>query len=117
MLLVAILLFVVAALTGVALAVQHVKSQAGGPVPKLGLAFVHGAFAASGLGLLALAAAKGEAKGLALAALAIFVVAALGGFYLFARHAAKKPLPKALLVVHGGAAAVAFVLLVISKLA
>lgn len=108
----ALILFAVAAVFGLTLAIQHLKAQGGGgQPPALGLALLHGLFAASGLVLLVVAALRGTATGLALVALGLFVVAALGGFYLFAQHAAKKPLPKPLLIVHGGAAVVAFVLL------
>lgn len=116
MLTIALVLFAVAALFGLVLAVQHLRSNAGAQPPGLGLALVHGLFAASGLVLLVVAALNGEAKGLALVSLAIFIVAALGGFYLFAQHAQKKQLPKPLLLVHGGAAVVAFVLLLVFRL-
>jgi len=45
----ALILFAVGAAIGLALALQHLKSHAGAPQPALGLALVHGAFAASGL--------------------------------------------------------------------
>jgi len=48
--------------------------------------------------------------GLAGVALVIFVIAALGGFVLFAMHLKKKLLPSALIVVHG---LLAFVVLLI----
>jgi predicted MFS family arabinose efflux permease len=43
----------------------------------------------------------------------IFVAAALGGFVLLSFHLRSKPAPKALVIVHGLAAAVALVLLIV----
>jgi hypothetical protein len=43
----------------------------------------------------------------------IFVAAALGGFVLLSFHLRSKPAPKALMLVHGLAAAVALVLLIV----
>jgi len=111
----ALILFAIAAVGGLALLIQHLKSHAGAPQPALGLALVHGAFAASGLVVLVIAFLQGTVKGLGVVSLVIFVVAALGGFYLFAQHAAKKQLPKQFLFVHGGAAVVGFVLLLAYK--
>jgi hypothetical protein len=44
----------------------------------------------------------------------LFVVAALGGFILFANDFQKKPIPKGLALIHAGAAAAAFLILLFS---
>lgn len=108
----AIILFAVAALGGVAMAAIHFRSK-GQQHPPMPLALLHGLLAAIALVLLIIAFVQGGASGLGWAALIIFVVAALGGFVMFFRHLGKKPLPTPLVVIHGGAAVVAFVLLLI----
>jgi hypothetical protein len=45
--------------------------------------------------------------------IALFVIAALGGFVLLSFHLRGKPLPTGLAVVHGLVAAVALVLLIV----
>jgi len=74
---------------------------------------VHGLAAAVGLVLLIIAVTQMPSAGLAGVALVIFLIAALGGFVLFAMHLMRKPLPRGLIFVHGLAAVVAFVLLLI----
>jgi hypothetical protein len=107
---VALGLFVVAAVTGLFLATQHFRGKA----LSLGAALVHGLFAASGLGALGWALAKtGLAGGPALAA-GIFLVAALGGFYLFAAHLRGRRLPSPVVVIHALAAVTAFLILLVA---
>ena len=77
---------------------------------------MHGLAAAVGLVLLIIAVVQMSSAGPAGVALAIFVIAALGGFVLFAMHLAKKSLPRGLIFVHGLAAVVAFVVLLVSLL-
>jgi hypothetical protein len=43
----------------------------------------------------------------------LFIIAALAGFYLFARDLSKKPVPKAVALIHGVVAVVSFILLLI----
>jgi hypothetical protein len=112
MLEIAIVLFALAALLGLTLAVQHLKKN-DAPIP---LALVHGLAAAVGLVLLIVAVMQMPSAGLAGVALAIFVIAALGGFVLFAMHLMKKALPRGLIFVHGLAAVVAFVVLLVGLL-
>lgn len=104
---VAVVLFALAALLGLTLAVQHLKKNDA----SISLALVHGLAAAVGLLLLIIAVVQMPSAGLAGVALAIFVIAALGGLVLFAMHLMKKSLPRGLIFVHGLAAVVAFVLL------
>jgi hypothetical protein len=106
----AIVLFALAATGGLALAYLRITNK---PLP-MPLALLHGAGAAAGLIALLLAVVQGAAMGGARIALGIFVVAALGGFALFSFHVRKQPLPIPLVVVHGLAAVVAFVLLLLA---
>lgn len=45
--------------------------------------------------------------------IAIFIIAALGGFVLLSFHLRNKPVPRALAVIHGLVAALGLVLLII----
>jgi hypothetical protein len=108
MLRIAVLVFAVAALGGLVLAIRHFKGQ-NRPWP---LAILHGLLGAAGLILLLVPVITGGVPALAKTALALFVVAALGGFLLFAFHIQNKRLPSPVVVIHAGVAVVAFVLLV-----
>ena len=110
MLIAAVILFALAALFGIILATLHLKTK-GAPIP---LALLHGLLAAVGLVLLIIAVVQMSSAGLVGVALAIFVIAALGGFVLFAMHLMKKSLPGGLIFVHGLAAVVAFIILLIA---
>jgi hypothetical protein len=106
---VAVVLFALAALLGITLAAKHLKNK-NAPIS---LALVHGLAAAVGLVLLIIAVTQMPSAGLAGVALAIFVIAAIGGFILFAMHLAKKLLPGGLIFLHGLLAVVAFVVLLV----
>jgi hypothetical protein len=112
MLKVAAVLFALAALGGIILATLHRKRK-DAPIP---LALLHGLLAAAGLVLLIIGVTQMASAGLAGVALAIFVIAALGGFVLFAMHLMSKPLPAGFIAVHGLVAVVAFVVLLVSLL-
>ena len=76
------------------------------------LALLHGLLAANGSVLLIAAALTQPGFGtLAVASLVIFALAALGGFYLFSHHLRGRPLPSTVVLIDGGAAVVAFLLL------
>ena len=107
---VAAVLFGVAALGGLVLAVMRFRGR---ELPPLGLALVHGLVAASGLVLLIVAVAGGPAGKLALIALVGFLIAALGGFGIFSFHLRKKALPIPLIAVHALVAVAAFVILLV----
>jgi hypothetical protein len=83
--------------------------------PPLGLALVHGLAAAAGLVTLGIAVAGG-ARGSAVVALGLFVAAALGGFYLLARHLRGRLLPVGVILLHGALAVSGFVALLVSVL-
>ncbi|MEX2104461.1 MAG: hypothetical protein WD907_03905, partial [Bacilli bacterium] len=74
----------------------------------------HGGVAATGLVLLIIAVLQGATGTLPLTALVLFVIAALGGFVLFAFHLRGRQLPKGLIYVHGLLAVVAEVLLIVA---
>jgi hypothetical protein len=107
----AAVLFALAALGGLLMAGMRFK---GAPHPPMPLAVVHGLAAAAGLVTLLLAVTGGSVSGHAKAALVVFVLAALGGFTLFAMHLQRKPLPKPVVLVHGLVAVTGFALLLIA---
>ena len=110
---VALVLFGLAALGGLVLASQRLR---GAPQPALPVALVHGAAAAAGLVALIIAVTGGEVPPIARTALIVFLVGALGGFFLFAQHMQKKPLPIPVMVVHALVAVTGFVLLLLGAL-
>jgi hypothetical protein len=104
-------LFALAALGGVFMASLVFRGK---PQPPMAIAIVHGLAAAAGLVALLLAVMGGNVPGLAKAALVGFVVAALGGFVLFAHHLQKKALPRPVVAIHGLVAVVAFAMLLVA---
>jgi hypothetical protein len=108
----AVIALALAAVGGLTLAVIRLR---GAPWPPLWMALGHGVVAAAGLALLIYAAISTEIPGLAQVALAIFVLAALGGaLLLLGFHLRSKALPIPLVLGHGLIAATAFVLLLLS---
>jgi hypothetical protein len=108
--LVALILFVISALGGAALFAMRLGGK---PLP-MALALIHGAVAAAGLVVLALQVIGGHAPGtLPLAALVLFVVAALGGFLVFSFHLRGKAIPIPLTGVHAAVAVAGVVCLVL----
>jgi hypothetical protein len=106
MLLNSIILFGIAAVSGVILAFRNERPMI--------LSVVHGLVAATGLVFLVLAVLNGQGGILSISALVLLVVVALGGFILFSFHLRGKLLPKGLIYTHGLLAVVAEVLLVIA---
>lgn len=110
MLTVAAVLFAIAAIGGLTVAYLHFTRN----TAPTALAIMHGLFAATALILLIISIAQGQAAGLLIASLIIFLVAVVGGFILFLGFQLRsKQLPRPLIVIHGTAAATAFLLLVI----
>lgn len=108
----AAIVLALAAIGGATLAVIRVR---GAPWPPLWMALGHGAFAATGVGLLAYAAATEGIPVVAKIALGVFVLAALGGGVLLVGfHLRSKPLPIPFVIGHGVIAATGFVLLLLS---
>ncbi len=110
---IALVLFGIAALGGLVMAAIRLR---GAERPPTGIALLHGALAAAGLIALIVAVVGGSVPGLARTALIIFIVAALGGFFLFAQHMQKKALPIPVMVIHALVAVVGFVLLLVAAL-
>ncbi|MBV9958229.1 MAG: hypothetical protein JO360_07400 [Acidobacteria bacterium] len=85
----AIILFAIAALGGMVMAIMRLGGR---ELPPMGLAIVHGLFAAAGLVALILTLI-GQGYSIAtIIALLGFLGAAFGGFYLFSLHLKKKAL-------------------------
>lgn len=107
---VAAVLFALAALGGAYLAFRHLK---GLELPG-SVAIIHGAAAAAALVLLLIAVLVNDLEITATVALIIFVVAALGGFYLASFHLRDDRRPTPLILGHGLIAVVAFLTLLVS---
>ena|SRR5262245_31766943 len=107
---VALVLFALAAVGGLYMAVVRFR---GADRPPTSIALVHGAAAAAGLIALIVAVTEASAPSLAKTALIVFLVAALGGFYLFAQHMQKKALPIPVIVVHALVAVTGFIILLV----
>ncbi len=112
MLLIALIIFGVAAVLGLTLAIQIFKKRE----TSKGAAVTHGLFGAAGLVVLLLYTLKNP-NTLLTSAIGLLVVAALGGAIVFINDLRKKPGPVALVVIHAlvAVAAVVLVLLVVMK--
>ena len=108
---IAIVLFAVAALGGLYMAVVRFR---GAERPPTGIALLHGALAAAGLIALIVVVTGAGAPAAAKTALIVFIVAALGGFFLFTQHMSKKALPIPVMVVHALVAVIGFVILLVA---
>lgn len=113
MLTVALIVFAVAAVGGLVLAL-HVLRGKFAPWP---LSLLHAALGATGLALLLFAVLQGLAGSLAKWALGLFVVAALGGFYLASLHRRRALPPKGVVLLHALLAVSGFGLLAAAVLA
>ncbi len=107
-----LVLFALAAVGGVVMLMMHLQSK---KIP-MGLAIGHGLLAAVALVLLISSVAGGGGGGYLTISVVLFVVAALGGFVLFAAQLKGKPLSTPMIFIHGGVAVVAFVLLLLTVL-
>jgi len=107
----ALILFGIAALGGIVLAVLRLRGAA---LPPMGLAIVHGLLGAAGLVALILAIVNAQTPALAKTALIGFLIAALGGFALFSFHLRRKALPIPLMVIHALVAVISFVILILA---
>lgn len=104
-----VVLFAAAAAGGVTMLAMRIRDRG---VPMV-LALGHGALAAAGLVLLLLGVLSGGVATTVAVALVLFVGAALGGFVLFASHLKSGTFPLGLAWIHGGAAVVAFLVLLL----
>lgn len=107
-----LLLFAIAAVAGLTMAVMHFRKIT---PPRAVLAVVHGLFAASGLVVLLLAVLKVGVQGAPAAALGLLVVAALGGFALLSFHLRGRALPSGMVVGHALLAVAGFVTLLAAE--
>lgn len=110
---IALILFAVAAVGGIAMAALHFRGRTPPPVA---LAVLHGIFAASGLVALFLLMLKAGLSGTPAIALGLLLVAALGGFGLLSFHIRGRALPNGLLIGHALLAVAGFVTLLAAAL-
>jgi lipid-A-disaccharide synthase-like uncharacterized protein len=102
------LLFAIAAIGGITLLVMRIN----GKPRSLVLALGHGLFAAAGLAVLIyMAAAEQDKSNITTLPLIFFLVAALGGFFLFSYRLRKKDFPIPVGAIHGLVAVVGFLIL------
>jgi hypothetical protein len=109
---ISILLFALAAVAGLTMAVMHFRKVS---PPRPALAVLHGLFAASGLVVLLLAVIKVGMHGAPAIALGLLVVAALGGFGLLSFHLRGRALPSGLVVGHALLAVAGFATLLAAE--
>lgn len=103
----AILVFAIGALGGLLLAASVLR----GKLAPWALSIVHALLGATGLVMLIVIVLQGAAPGRVTAALALLVLAALGGFYLASMHFRGKIAPKAVVFIHAGVAVAGFLTL------
>lgn len=106
----AVVLFAVAALGGIVMAIMRLSGR---ELPPMGLAIIHGLFAAAGLVSLILGLTGRGYTAATIIALLGFLGAALGGFYLFSLHLKRQALPVPYVVVHGAFAVISFIILLV----
>ncbi|SHF28734.1 hypothetical protein SAMN05444392_11369 [Seinonella peptonophila] len=109
MLLISAILFGIAAVGGIVLAILY-KGNKNRP---LWLAVAHGILAAIGLISLIIGVFQETTNGLILISLILFVVVALDGFILFAYRLRGNALPSPLVYIHGLVAVIAFLILLV----
>jgi hypothetical protein len=110
LIIIALICFAIAAIIGVWLAKKYNEGKL-----SLNTAYLHGLFGAAGLVFLIVAAVRDMVSSLGIVALVIFIIASLGGAVLFLNHIKKGSLPKSLIAIHGAAALIAFLLLLIGS--
>jgi len=113
MLKIAIILFLLAAVGGLIMALRIFK----GRKPPAALAVIHGVVAATALVLVLLLVIGGGAHAALVYGAVILVVAALGGFFLLTFHLRGAPHPKAVVVLHAVLAVVGVACLLVAAFA
>lgn len=103
----AVLIFAVAAVGGLVLA-AHVLRDKFAP---WAVSILHAVLGAAGIVTLLLGVLQGQNSQRVVAALGLFIVAALGGFFLASFHVRRKLPPKAVVLLHAGLAVVGFLTL------
>jgi hypothetical protein len=109
----ALIVFAIAAVGGLYLA-SHVLR---GKLAPWTVSIAHALLGATGLLLLIFEVLQGPPAARVTAALALLVVAALGGFYLATLHLRKALPPKAVVLLHAGLAVTGFLVLLSAVLA
>ena len=92
----AAIVFAIAALGGIVLALHVLRDR----LAPWALSLLHAALGAAGIVLMLIALARGEGGSLALPSVVLFVIAALGGFFLASFHYRKTFPPKVVVIVH-----------------
>lgn len=113
MLTTALIVFAIAAVGGLFLASRVLR----GHLAPWAISILHALLGASGLILLILTVVQGGVSARVTAALAILILAALGGFFLASLHLRGRVAPKAVVFVHAGVAVVGFLTLLSAVLA
>lgn len=108
MLLYALIAFAIGAAGGLVMALGFVLR---GRLAPWALSLLHAALGALGIVLLIYTAIAMSIPQAALIALILFVIAALGGFYLASIHLRSKVAPAAIVLVHAGVAVIGFLVL------
>ncbi len=108
----AIVLFCIAAIFGLVILTAILKNR---PTPKL-FVLLHGPLAAIAIVLLIIDVVKGHTEALLIASLVIFIIAALGGFFLYTLDTLKKQIPKPLAILHPLIAVTGLIVLIIYAL-
>ncbi|ASQ45599.1 hypothetical protein [Legionella clemsonensis] len=106
LLILAIIFFSLAAILGLYLLTYVLTEK---HTPK-GVAIIHGSTASLGLVLLIIYSLLYQTP---TASLIVFILAALGGLYLFYRDITGKEIPKLLAIGHGSIAIIGFILLIV----
>lgn len=112
MIYVPIVLFAIAAVGGLTLFVMKLSGKS---LPWL-IVILHGLFAASGLIVLIINVYQNTQIFLMNLALVLFIIVAIGGFTVLSFHLSNKTQPMSLIMIHGGAAVISFILLIIAVL-
>jgi len=102
-----VVLFAIAAVGGLILASSVLR----GKLAPWALSILHALLGASGLVLLLLEVIQGAGGSRITAALALLVIAALGGFFLASFHLRGRIAPKGIVVIHAGVAVAGFLTL------
>ena len=103
---VAAVVFAIAALGGIVLAAHVLR----GKLAPWALSLLHAALGAAGIVLVLVTVIQGL-RGNATLALGLFVIAALGGFFLASFHLRKVPGPRPVVLIHASVAVVGFLVL------
>lgn len=102
----AVIVFAIAAVGGLLLAASVLR----GKLAPWALSIVHALLGATGLVMVIMVVLKGS-SGRVTAALALLVIAALGGFYLAYIHSRGRVAPKSIVGIHAGVAVIGFLTL------